>query len=267
MFRSLLLLLVFVISLSALSDNEILKRADGFMKSGIKSNHFRAYNDYKNLYLRSIMSDNKKLKLNALKGIVKSGNKLHIDISQYSQELSKLKIKSNSTKKLPYTKSKINISKKYNNIKVKSSHKLKSILFNNDKLILKFDKTLNAKQLNYFTLYDTKTERFKYVFDIHASMLTESKQLRRDNILKIRLAQHNSTTLRLVIENEKKIKLSFKKELSKLIINFPKVSADKPKKDVLLKYTSPERLDRNKIIVVDAGHGGKDPGAVGYKKI
>ena len=93
MFRLFSLLFIFVISLHALNNSEILKRADGFMKSGTKSNQFRAYNDYKNLYLRAIMSDDDKLRLSSLNGIVSSGNKLHIDVSQYSDELSKLKPK------------------------------------------------------------------------------------------------------------------------------------------------------------------------------
>ena len=124
MFRWFALLLVFTLSLSALTNNEILKRADGFMKSGTKSNQFRAYNDYKNLYLRAIMSEDDKLRLSAAKGIVKSGTKLNIDVSQYSKELSKNKVKTSYTP--PKSKS-IQKSKKTKNLKVKSSHKLKSI--------------------------------------------------------------------------------------------------------------------------------------------
>ena len=93
MFRFLFFLLAFVLSLSALSDSEILKRADGFMKTSNKSDQFRAYNDYKNLYLRALMDEDNKLRLSALSGIVSSGKKLHIDVSQYSQELSKSKPK------------------------------------------------------------------------------------------------------------------------------------------------------------------------------
>jgi len=84
------LFFIIVISLHALSDSAILKRADGFMKTSSKSQHFRAYNDYKNLYLRAIMADNIKLKVDALKGIVKSGHSLHIDVSDYESELKKV---------------------------------------------------------------------------------------------------------------------------------------------------------------------------------
>ncbi len=267
MLRLVLVFLLLALSLSALSDKEILKRANGFMKGDNKSNKFRAYNDYKNLYLRAIMDENEKLRLSSLNGIVKSGNALHIDISDYANELkiaqprtSHIVVKKTIVKKKPQKNLFIKPKDKKTKIKLTSSHKLKSVKWLDDKLVLKFDKQLSLKQINYFTLYDKEKKTYKYVFDIHASMLTQSQKLRKDGIKRIKLAQFNSNTLRLVIENDKKINVRFKKELSKIIIAMGKSSFKST------KVTSPTRLDRNKIIVIDAGHGGDDPGAVGYKK-
>jgi len=251
MFRLLILFLLFVVSLHALSDSKILKRADKFMRDGSKSSQFRAYNDYKNLYLRSLISQDKHLRMCSLKGIVESGRKLHIDISQYSKELSTI------TPKVAHKIQK-NKSKLKTKIKIRSSHKLKSIRWRDSKLILKFDKKLTSKQINYFTLYDSKHKQYRYIFDIHASMLSKSQTLRKDGIKKIKLAQYRPDTLRLVIENSKKLKISFKKELSQLVINIKT-------KYVAKTSIVPLRLDRNKTIVIDAGHGGKDPGAIGYR--
>jgi N-acetylmuramoyl-L-alanine amidase len=257
MLRLLALFFVLALSLQALSNSEILKRANGFMKSNNKSNQFRAYNDYKNLYLRALMNEDENLRLHALKGIVKSGNKLHIDVSQYSQELQKVKPKT----KYKAPKSKPIAKKSKKKLKLTSSHKLKSVRWENGKLVLKFDKKLRSNQINYFTLYDKKKKKYKYVFDVHASMLTSSQTLRKEKIDRIKLAQFNSNTLRLVIEDSSKVKVRFKRELSKLIISI-KPSSTK----AVVKKDYPKRLDRNKVIVIDAGHGGKDPGAVGYKR-
>jgi N-acetylmuramoyl-L-alanine amidase len=254
---------MFVLSLSALSDSEILKRADGFMKTSNKSNQFRAYNDYKNLYLRALMDENDKLRLNALKGIVSSGTKLHIDVSQYSKELSKLKPKTSYKAPTPKANPKSKSKKK---IKIKSSHKLKSVRWKNDRLVLRFDKKLNTNQINYFTLYDPKKKKYRYVFDIHASMLTKSQNLRKDNIGKIRLAQFDPSTLRLVIENSTKLAIRFKTDNSHLQVNIKQTSADVSTLPTKYRAVSPKRLDRNKVIVIDSGHGGKDPGAVGYRR-
>ena len=260
MLRLLALFFVLVLSLQALSNYEILKRADGFMKSSNKSNQFRAYNDYKNLYLRALMNEDEKLRLKSLQGIVKSGNKLHIDVSQYSQELQKIKPKT----KYKAPKSKPIAKKSKKKLKLTSSHKLKSVRWQNGKLVLKFDKKLRSNQINYFTLYDPAKKKYRYVFDIHASMLTKSQTLRKDNIDRIKLAQYNSNTLRLVIEDSSKVKVRFKTQLTQLIISI-KATASKATPPVKRKEY-PKRLDRSKVIVIDAGHGGKDPGAVGYKR-
>ena len=262
MLRFLILILSLSISVFALSDAKILKRADTLVQHKSKSDQFRSYNDYKNLYLRAIISENQTLRIRSLQGIVKSGRKLHIDVSQYADELLRIKPKKSSHKvqKLAY---KPDI-KKYKKIGIKSSHKLKSIGWIDGRLILKFDKRLVSKQINYFKLYDKNKKQYRYIFDIHASMLIKSQKLRKENIDKIKLAQYNTNTLRLVIANSQKVKISFKKDFDKLVINMRAMKKSSHTIKVP-KSISPIRRDRNKIIVIDAGHGGKDPGAIGYK--
>ncbi len=263
MIRYLLLLFIFVISLSALSDQTILNRANSLMKTGSKSEKFRAYNDYKNLYLRSIMNDDIKLKIKSLDGIVKSGHELRIDISQYSSELKKTK-KEHNFYSPPPKKQKV---KNKSKIKIKSSHSLAYAKWNENNLILEFDKRLDVNQIKYFTLYNKKSKHYKYIFDIHTAMLHNSYNLQHKNIIRVKVAQYKPNILRLVLENDKKMNIKFKREYDKLVITVDdKIKISKSVVPFKPAYVPPKRLDRSKIIVIDSGHGGKDPGAVGYKK-
>ena len=248
MIRFLLVLLVFIVSLYALGDLETLKKADKLIKSKTKSSNFRAYNDYKNIYLRSVMKGDKKLRIRSLKGIINSGNKLHIDVSRYKKELSKA---------LP------KVYKKHKKVYVRKSTRLKSAKIVDDRLTITFDKILSKNQVNYFKIYDAKKRRYRYVFDVHA-ILTKSYKLRKKDINRIRIAQYNLKTIRIVIEDSKKIKINFIKKGKSLLIDINAKKQTVSKKEY--KMNIPKRADRDKIIVIDPGHGGKDPGAIGYKK-
>ena len=207
--------LVCIVTLQGASDKELLAKAKKYVRSEAKVDQFRAYNDFKNLYLRALMKEDDHLRLSALQGIVKSGNKLHIDVSQYSEELDSLQShyvpKIKKKQKTPL--------KKYNKkIQIQSSHKLQSIRWKNGRLVLHFDKKLRNNQINYFSLYDSKKKSYSYVFDVHASMLTYSETLQKQGIDSIKLVQFNPSTLRLTIQNRTSVAISFKKSSSDLII-------------------------------------------------
>lgn len=260
MIRSFLLLLIFVISLQALSNSETLKRADLFLKSSDKSDQFRAYNDYKNLYIRASVDGDSNLKLQSLQGILSSGAKLNIDVSKYSQELQALSLANSYNKPEPKPMKK---TKNIQDVHVEPLHKLKSIGWSNDKLLLEFDKELSNKQIDYFTLHDTAKKRYKYIFDIKTSMLTDAQNINKAQIERIKLAQYDQNSIRLVIENSSEISISHNIDSRTLEITLQLESQKIP--EVIVKET-PIIKDTNKVVVIDAGHGGEDPGAIGVNE-
>jgi len=234
-----------------------LHHANKLVNSSKKSDIFRAYNDYKNLYLEALMNNDESLRLGALKGIVKSANKLHIDVENYEKELARVK------KYIPKKKPLLKEKKYYTPIKNTpkkdlhvSSIKLHAIHWKSSKLLCSFTKVLRHNQVNYFSLYDRKLKKYKYVFDIHASMASKPQKLYKKGVDSIELLQYKPDTLRLIILNHTKLKVHFSLQVKQLIISMQQSKKVK-------KYNT--LYNPKKTIVIDAGHGGKDPGAIGYK--
>ena len=107
--RYIFTLLLLTIVLFA-NNAEVLKRADANSRSSEKSEIIRAYNDYRNIYIRALMKDDDKLCKTCLTGLIQTGKKLHIDVFEYEVKLKKLKSKKTTKakkrqpKKLMYKK-------------------------------------------------------------------------------------------------------------------------------------------------------------------
>lgn len=265
MFRSILTFLFCISLLSGASNKEILKEADSLSKSSKSANLFKAYNDYKTLYLSAVTSSNQSLKQQALQGIVNTGTKLNIDVAEYTDELKDFDTKTTkSLKKVALT----------------SVTMMNSVKWDGDTLILSFDQDLDPKQIKYFTIHDTKHNRFRYIFDISSSSLTKNQVLTKQGISKIKLNQFDTKTLRLVFENQDKLNPSFEVDGNDLKITT--IANKEPISDLFKTATAkttqseekeiaPQEVQKHskskkqKIIVIDPGHGGKDSGAIGYK--
>jgi N-acetylmuramoyl-L-alanine amidase len=252
------------ISLYGVTNSELLKRADSALKSGNKSKIFTAYNDYKNLYLKALIDDDSTLRNRALDGIVTSGTKLHIDVTAYRSKQKYSKKPATSTKKSKTNKivkktspSKV-ASQSKKKIHVMKSHSISDAFWKENELILTFSKNIEKKRVNYFKLEDKKSKSYKYVFDIHTSLLGKNYNLKNPRLKRVLLSQKKNGTVRLVLEHTKKLKLRFFYDSKKLVI--------RPGIESISTITMSRPTLKKRTIVIDPGHGGKDSGAIGYKK-
>ncbi len=209
------------------------------------------------------MKGDDKLCKSCLTGLVKTGKKLHIDVIKYEKELKKRDAqKKKKSKKVKQPKKMIDKKKtpKSINKSISSQNRLKSIHWkDSQRLVLKFTRALKRTELNTFNLNYTKKKQYKKIYDIHAVLSKSAMQLSHSSVKKIRLAQFDQNTLRIVFENDKIIKQEYLIKGKELVIKMSR-------KNQKLEYIPIKANYSKKIIVIDPGHGGKDSGAVGYKK-
>lgn len=101
----------------------------------------------------------------------------------------------------------------------------------------------------------------RYVFDMKAIRLSSATIQNSVGLKSIRLSQFDKNTTRVVFEDTKKLNISHKVDGNTLIITIKGIkSSDSSKATTNTPKVQP--VGKGKVIVIDAGHGGKDPGTV-----
>ncbi len=195
-----------------------------------------------------------------LSGLIETGKKLHIDVIDYEDALKRRKTKKvkKTTSPQPQKITQRTPTPQSTKSSISSQNRLKSIHWkDSQRLVLKFSRPVRKDELNSFALNDTKNNKFKKIYDINAVLSEKAMQLKHTSVKKIRLAQFDQKTLRIVFENDTLIKQQYKVDGDELTI---KMSSENRE----LTYIPIQPNYSKKVIVIDPGHGGKDAGAVGH---
>ncbi|MFZ2889911.1 N-acetylmuramoyl-L-alanine amidase family protein [Sulfuricurvum sp.] len=316
----LFIFLVVTIAIGA-NENSRLDLAKKALESNDEVEQFRGYNEFKTLYLRAILDKNKPLATEALEGIIRGGEKLGIDVSKYQADLAKIItsvkknepiIKAPSINETPvslsgvsssvpsviydktfkpalvvtkFTSSEpekiVKIDTNTDEISMTTRRHLLESRWKDNGLELIFDTAISLSEVKISKIIETDKQRFRYIVDIYSSLLSKTQTLEHHDINRIKMAQFDSKTLRLVFEHNHPIAI---KPITKGSILYIDLSLESPKitsplttvplikaevqEPPLIAALPPlvaitPRDRSKKIIVIDPGHGGKDSGAVG----
>lgn len=246
LFRSLLLIL-FPLFLYGNPIDDLLETAAKGAASGDKSQVFKAHNTYKSAYLKAILAGDDPRAKKALEGIVKSGEVLGVDVASYK-------------KSALYTPEKAGIpaktappSNELARIRTREKRNEVVLVFRNDvskKEVRLESEGRDGSHRKVFRIPGALSSRVKSAFSLPA--LSSGQVGTEGGEVRVELAAGSPFK---VIYN------TFKNEL---VIGVISGGEEEPKAPA---QPAPAAFRKGKIVVVDAGHGGKDSGAVGHKKI
>ncbi len=266
LFTTLLLLSTLIFAASVKQELDSAKKN---LYSSSKDRQFQAYDTYKRHYIKALINGDVETQKRCLDGICIAGKKLRIDVSDYKNKRSKLESKkakqniARKTEKSSVTKTEkikpVN-SKKDKKVKIRSRHALSGFSWEGNALVLDFDFTLKSKDVNYFKLRPEGKKGYRYIFDVNA-IVYKKPVIKHKEIKRITISQYKRDTIRIVIESKKELTPRFRRDGSSLVITLGVSKVYAPKAKQIPRVTK-----KNKLIIIDPGHGGRDGGAVGFKK-
>ena len=220
------------------------------------------YNSLKTKYLRAVLNSDDKKQQEYLKKIVIVGKKLKKDVSKYEKEINKKAVtKTIKPAKKTYTK----VTSKAKPSKYSSSkYNIKSVYVKNNMIILNFRHNVSK---NYIDFTEQKKNGLYFdIFDFKGKFKDASPtKLEMPGVSRIKIYQKNPKTLRIYLRDQRNIKTIYILNGRSIIIKVLDVNAKTASlnKTIKVNKSNFNSVNRNKTIVLDAGHGGKDAGAVG----
>ncbi len=220
-------------------------------------------------YLKAVLNDNLTLEERHLKELVYIGKKLKINTSKYKQELKKFTKSKKAIAKTKIIKKTIPVKKNIITKKTtkNSKYDIKAVYAQEGRIVIDFNRTIKKSDLKFFELHYKNLH--KDIFDIKGRFKdAKPTKLKLNNVNKISISQHKSNTLRIVLSNKTNPKTIYIFNKKRIVIKVLDRKTVRPVNKVkITKSTNPYKLNnKNRVIVLDAGHGGKDVGAVGPKK-
>ncbi len=286
-------LLALIVSITLLFSSSSLREIDSLYKKipyASKNETMHILHQLENFYITSVVNENKIETIKTLKGIVKCQKLLGLNYKTYENELNLLTKKEikpkkhhkNITKKVTNKIEPKRVHKRVkieNKAKKSSTLKIKSITQKNNTIIIKFDRPLDRTKMLFFEI--NKNGTYKDIYDLKANLNFKAPKLSINYIKNAKIAQNRIDKVRLVLEDKNIIYSNAFIREGTLFIQVQKnptlahKSHNKPKKVIKTKkiakpktskYVNKSIYTSKKIIVIDPGHGGKDSGAIGYKK-
>ncbi len=279
--RLLPLLLLLSVLLFGKTIQEQVSSLEKQIPTASKAQTVTILHDLENLYISAVIEGDKKQIVRILKDMIACQKALGLDSSAYERELAEL---------LPPPKqihTKPSKSGKMTQSPSTKPGRIRSIALKDHTLILKFDHPITTKAIHHFQI-PTPTS-YKDVYDLETNLYFTPPTLSIPGIEKIKIAQNRKNRVRIVLQNSSRFTSDMFIRQGTLFIRIntparplvyaPPPAKFQPKKSVPLKRTKKERkrspttatssaavYASSKTIVIDPGHGGKDPGAVGYKR-
>ena len=151
------------------------------------------------------------------------------------------------------------IEKSSNNY-IDNDNEIKSITTKDNSIVVEFNKNFTKKDLAYVAYKNNGY--YEDVFDLNGKFkYTKPIKLSIDGLRKITISTKDGNKTRIRISDKKNLKVYYILNKRKLTIKISGLSQDR-KKESTLPYVN----FVSKTIVIDAGHGAQDPGAVGPNK-
>ncbi len=232
--------------------------------------------------MKALLERNKRVQIEALKGLIKASGVLGLDPTRYENALKAVaprqtakKVSEKGTKSS--TKPSASVERRPPASKVSKRAKLLKSKVEKGSLVLQFDRRVERGSIKHFIL--ERKGRILYVFDFkNAAIPFSIKRYRGESFKEIRIAQFDPKRVRVVIETLKAYKPKLTTADKTVTVTLPGYS--KKDKGGGAKKASPKSPSAAAVpaaygasfgknsytVVIDPGHGGKDAGAVGYKK-
>ncbi len=269
MLRHLLLLLLATALLMGASVKQELDDAKKNLYSSSKEKQFKAYDTYKRHYIKALINGDVNTQLRCLDGICIAGEKLRIDVSDYEKKRAELN--SNKSSQLTSQGNREEVTDRKTEkikqleeddkkVKIRSQHAFSGFNWEGNALVLNFDFNLNDKDVNYFKLRPEGKKGYRYIFDVNA-IVYKKPVIKHKEIKRITISQYKRDTIRIVIESDQELRPRFKIDETSLVVTLGVSKVNAPKAKQMPRVTK-----KNKLIVIDPGHGGRDGGAVGFNK-